>query len=123
MPDESQPALTRTRVMSCVLINQFATPGLGSVMCRKYVSGSGQLLLAVTGFVLFTVWMCRFFYQMAMKQFDEPMPQSSYGWLARWGLICFGAAWLWSLGTSLMLLKQTKGQAEPNRLPPAGTAA
>jgi hypothetical protein len=118
MPEESQPALTRTRVISCVVINQFATPGLGSVMCRKYFSGTCQLVLAVVGFVLFGDWMCRFFYALAMKQMDEPVPQGSYGWLARWGLIIFGAGWVWALGTSLVLLRQTKGQGEPTRLPP-----
>jgi hypothetical protein len=118
MPVKPQTALTRSRVISCVLVNQLATPGLGSVLCRKYFSGLCQLLLATAGFTLLLGWMCQFFYRMTMDRMGEPVPPGSYGWMARWGLICFGIAWFWSLGTSLILLWQVKGQDEPTSLPP-----
>ena len=35
---------------NCALINQLATPGLGSLMAGRLVAGIGQLLLAVAGF-------------------------------------------------------------------------
>jgi hypothetical protein len=38
----------------------------------------------------------------------------------KWGLLLFGASWLWSLVTSLSLLRQAKadGQVEPKPIPP-----
>ena len=55
MPVTPSEKSSRERVWSCVLINQCATPGLGSLLCRRFFSGTGQLLLAVAGFVLVAV--------------------------------------------------------------------
>jgi hypothetical protein len=88
-------------------LNQLATPGLGSLMAGRYVAGAGQLLLALAGFALVLGWFamkCVAIYQVVAGD-SEPKP---YGWLGKWGAIIFMAAWLWSLVTSVSLLKAAK---------------
>jgi hypothetical protein len=48
--------LNRTTARNSFLVNQFATPGLGSLMARRYLAGSGQLLLSVAGFGFVVAW-------------------------------------------------------------------
>ena len=106
----AQPSqkMNRGRAWSCALINQCATPGLGSLMGRRFISGTGQLLLALAGFGLLLVWMGEYFYRRLLMTMDEPVPQHPYLWLGKWGLICFGAGWAWSLITSISLLRQSR---------------
>jgi hypothetical protein len=91
-----------------VLVNLAATPGLGSLMARRVVAGTGQLLLAVVGFCLIVGWMFELFHRVYLQQMDEPVSSNGPGWMGQWGLVCFGAGWLWSLVTSLSLLRQVK---------------
>lgn len=96
-----------------IIVNLTATPGLGSVMCRRLWAGLGQLTLSVTGFCLIMVWMIRLIYRSVMEQTDNPVPPAPAGWMWKWGVLFFGAAWLWSLATSLSLWQQMKA-AEPS---------
>jgi hypothetical protein len=110
------PPLSRARVTTCILINLSATPGLGSLMCRRFFAGTGQLLLALAGFFLITGWMLVLFYGMWHQALDEPVAPVAYGWMWKWGSIFFGAGWLWSLVTSINLLRQTKHEKVPPKL-------
>jgi hypothetical protein len=112
--------LGRARVVAGVFINLCATPGLGSLLCRRIVSGAGQLLLALAGFGLITAWMVREFYHSILQQLDRPVSQTPFGWMWQWGAACFSAAWLWALITSLSLLRQAKAEvpAAATRVPP-----
>jgi len=106
MSGQPFPPLSRARAASCALINLAATPGLGSLIARRYVAGSGQLLLALAGFGLITGWMFELFYRLYLQQVGEPASAHSAGWMGKWGSICFGAAWLWALVTSLSVWRQ-----------------
>jgi len=44
---------SRALARNATLLNLLATPGLGSIIGRRWIAGSGQLLLAVVGFTLF----------------------------------------------------------------------
>jgi len=112
--------LTPARALSYALLNLCATPGLGSLLGRRVVVGTGQLLLSGTGFVLLVGWMWKLFSGLYLKAMDQPPPPEAYGWLGRWGLIFFGAGWLWSLVTSWSLLQQAKRETQANegRVPP-----
>ena len=48
--------LDRTAARNCFLVNQLATPGLGSLMAGKTGPGIGQLGLALAGFALVLAW-------------------------------------------------------------------
>ena len=120
MTVRTTPPLSRARTWTCVLTNLCATPGLGSLMARRVFAGIGQLLLALAGFVLIVGWMFELFHRVFLQQFGEAVPPDSSGWMWEWGLLLFGAGWLWSLVTSLSLLRQAKtdGQVEPKPIPP-----
>ena len=89
-------------------------------MARRFIVGTGQLLLALAGFVLIMIWMFSLLHRVTMEQLGEPVPPKASGWMGKWGLICFGASWLWSLATSLSLLRQAKADepVEPRTAPP-----
>jgi hypothetical protein len=89
-------------------------------MARRIWVGSGQLLLALAGFVLIVGWMFELFHRVFLQQLDEPVPSDSSGWMWKWGLLFFGASWLWSLVTSISLWRQAKSDepVEPKPIPP-----
>jgi len=99
-----------SRARNAALINQFATPGLGSLMAGRWLTGSGQLLLAITGFVMFVLWFAEMMREL-YGQIDGNVQVRHVGWLAKWGIIVFAIAWCWSLVTSISLLRE----AERNR--------
>lgn len=112
--------LTHTRIVAAILVNLTATPGLGSLACRRLVPGAGQLTLSVTGFCLITVWMLKMIYRSTMQQIGEAAPAAPASWMWKWGVLCFAAAWLWALVTSISLWRQAKAlkQVEKNAVPP-----
>ena len=88
-------------------MNQLATPGLGSLIARRYLSGIGQLVLAIAGFVLFLLWfvgVMRQFY----GQIEGNVEVKSVAWLGLAGLGLFAAAWVWALVTSISLLREAR---------------
>jgi hypothetical protein len=99
--------VNRTTARNSFLINQLATPGLGSLLAGRYLTGAGQLLLAVSGFILVVVWFVLMAIQM-YQQIDGQTRQGSFGWVGELGALIFAAAWLWSLTTSLSLLRQAR---------------
>jgi hypothetical protein len=110
----------RTRARNAVLLNQFATPGLGSLMAGRYVAGTGQLLLALAGFGLIAAW----FVLVMMRLYDQINLDSSpeigaYGRVGLSGAALFAIAWVWSLVTSISLLRHARvSESELEGAPP-----
>jgi hypothetical protein len=93
-----------------MLLNLFATPGLGSLLARRWVAGTGQLVLFLAGFVLFLVWfvkMMKDYYGLMFDAHEEP-DMNAYLWYLKAGVLLAVAAWLWALVTSLQLLHAAK---------------
>ncbi|HTJ00626.1 MAG TPA: hypothetical protein VL527_17220 [Dongiaceae bacterium] len=110
----------RSRARNAALINLFATPGLGSLIARRWMAGSGQLLLAVTGFALFCTWAWKIFgdvSQIVEDMNSEPTASGHMKYFV-WGLAIFGAAWLWSLVTSISIIRSVP-KPQPGGVPPA----
>src|SRR5277367_2629571 len=88
--------LSRATAKNAALLNLLATPGLGSLLARRWIAGSGQLLLAVAGFTLIMVW---FFKEMIpyyrLMYGDAPPHLPGLKMLAA-GAIVFALAWVWS---------------------------
>jgi hypothetical protein len=99
--------LNRTTARNCFLVNQCATPGLGSLMAGRRVEGIGQLLLAVGGFVMVVAWFVLLVLQM-YEQFVNGTEPKSVARLGEVGAVVFIAAWLWSLVTSLSVLREAR---------------
>lgn len=109
--------LNRTTARNSFLVNQFATPGLGSLMARRYVAGSGQLLLSVAGFGFVVAWFVTVMSRL-YQQVEGEAPASSGGWLGAVGALLFAAAWLWSLVTSLSLMREARENEQSGATPP-----
>jgi hypothetical protein len=113
--------LSPAAARNCFLMNQFATPGLGSLMGGRLIPGLGQLALALAGFGLVMLWFVK-----TMKEYyslmgeDAPSISSSYTRFLLAGAMLFVASWLWSLLTSLSLMKQAKTPVPPppDSIPP-----
>src|SRR5206468_2499086 len=99
--------LNRSSARNCALINQLATPGLGSLMAGRLVAGIGQLLLAVAGFAMFMGWFALVLVQF-YTQMSDASETKSIGWLGKTGGLAFAVAWLWSLVTSLSILREAR---------------
>jgi hypothetical protein len=112
--------IKRSKALNCLLVNQFATPGLGSLMAGRVIEGIIQLLLAVVGFCCVVGWFAQITY-VTYRQISENQPASLPPfWLGKIGLILFTASWLLSWITSLSLLRTaSKNEAKyPPKLPP-----
>ena len=113
MPGQRKP-LTEARAWTCLLINQLATPGMGSMMGGRYISGLLQLLLALAGCGLILMWLWKNFYSLAFQPLSGPDSTTTpggYSWSGKWGLFCLVASWVWSGITSLALLRQAKRES------------
>ena len=94
--------LTPNRLLLCALINQAATPGLGSYMAGRRIVGALQLVFSVGGCLLITVWIFQTSYGVALEQMGEARVRAG-DWLWNWGWISFGASWCWSLVSSFAM--------------------
>ena len=97
--------------MTCLLVNQFATPGLGSLMGKRIWEGVVQLTLALVGCVLILIWLGLFVYHSIADQAPQSAAASMMGWL---GCILLAGSWLLSWHTSLSLLRVRPAKI-PNR--------
>ncbi len=114
-PRQPSKPLSRSTARNSALINQLATPGLGSLLGGRYLAGTGQLLLAIAGFGLLIGWFGLVLLQAYDDMEGRARPQSA-NWLGVAGAIAFVASWLWALVTSISLLRQAR-ESDPQ--PPA----
>lgn len=105
--------LSRTAARNSFLINQLATPGLGSIMAGRYVAGIGQLVLALAGFALILAWFVLLMGQVVRQMNDGGAASNSPAWLGESGAVVFVVAWIWSLVTSLSVLRESKANEPP----------
>jgi len=116
-PQPTQKPISQSAARNAALVNQLATPGLGSLMAGRWLAGLGQLALALAGFVMVVVWffavMIQYYGQVTGDVTPHPV-----GWIGEVGAILFIASWFWALVTSINLLRQA-GAAEPAGPKPA----
>ncbi len=88
------------------MLNQLGTPGLGSLLARRWVEGTGQLLLSIVGFVLVAVWFVQMMKGYYGQIFDNgtARPVTPLTNLVLGGVL-FALAWCWSLATSFSLMR------------------
>ncbi len=85
------------------MLNLLATPGLGSLLCGRWIAGSGQLIMAVTGFTVVAVWFVRIMVPYYGLMFSDEPPQFPNMKMLLQGAVLFAVAWLWSAVTSISL--------------------
>lgn len=114
----SDKPLNAAMARNCFLVNQFATPGLGSVMGGHFVAGIGQVLLAVAGFVLVMAWFALTLNE-SYKLMESTGDPKSYNWLGGAGALVFAGAWLWALVTSIAIFREARANSlTPPAVPP-----
>jgi hypothetical protein len=104
----------RDQVQVAIILNQLATPGLGSWLAGHRIAGAGQLVLACGGFVLFVVYFALWVVEAwrareLMLDVTVAFPPAAW-W--HWAFILFGIAWLWSLITSVQLWRELRRQKD-----------
>jgi hypothetical protein len=80
-------------------------------MAGRRMAGIGQLLVAVAGFALVMLWFALRMSQLYNQVVNDAQPQS-VAWAGLAGAGLFAAAWLWSLVTSLSILRKARA-SEP----------
>lgn len=99
--------LDRETALALAGINQFATPGLGTILAGKFLAGVMQLAFAVGGFALLMFWFYSLF--QAMLSGGEAGPSSEW----ELGLALFAVGWILSLITSLKLIRNAQTKKPP----------
>jgi 4a-hydroxytetrahydrobiopterin dehydratase len=107
--------VSRAKAKNAAMLNLLATPGLGSLLCGRWIAGIGQLALAFAGFVIFCVpsaMMVAQYYRLVFG--DAPSP--TIDWVrfltvTGIGIGFFMLAWLWSAVTSLSLLREASADS------------
>ena len=98
---------SRAGARNAALMNLLGTPGLGSLMARRWIAGTGQLALFLTGFVFFCVWVLptiKNYYSLPFS--DTPPPSVPGGERAEIGIVLCVVSWFWSLVTSVNLMRR-----------------
>lgn len=99
--------ITINSARASFITNQLATPGLGSLMGGRFWVGLGQIALAVVGFLFVMAW----FFLTILESWhlaESNAQPKSYTRLAIIGALVFVLAWIWSLVTSIQLLREAK---------------
>jgi 4a-hydroxytetrahydrobiopterin dehydratase len=99
--------ISRAKARNAALLNQFATPGLGSLIAGRWIAGSGQLLMFLAGFVLYCAWIIKYlaaYYSLMYG--DAPNQTAGLKWMLWTGVGLCVAAWFWSLATSISLVRE-----------------
>ena len=76
--------VSRAKARNAELLNLLATPGLGSLLCRRWIAGTGQLVLCVAGFTVFMVWFVKEMtqYYGLINNDVPPPPAHPIWWIA-----------------------------------------
>jgi hypothetical protein len=108
----------RSTAANCLIVNQLATPGLGSLMAGRFVAGTVELTLSLLGFGFVMGWFFQIFMQYYRQMNELPPQPPPYPWMGKAGVIIFAAAWLLSWITSLSVLRESR-RNEAAQPPPA----
>lgn len=113
MASTTRKPLSRANARIAAVVNQLATPGLGSLVARRWVAGTGQLLLALTGFGLLCVWFCKLMIRYYSLISDQNPKQTPIDYkLAGIGAAIFFVSWLWSWVTTISILREAQRNAQ-----------
>ena len=112
VPRPNRRLISRATARNAALVNQFAMPGLGSLMAGRWIAGIGQLILAISGFAFVAVWFFEVMVQ-TYQQIDGETAPHDVGWIGKTGAILFMASWFWALITSISLIMRTKSEEPP----------
>jgi hypothetical protein len=95
-----------TFAWACLMANVVGVPGVGTLMARRRI-GFFQAALAMAGGVLLTWWL--FVFLAAVVRTGSLPPEGGPGFrMGLEGIALFGAGWLWSLASSVAILREAR---------------
>lgn len=109
--------LTFASARNAALVNLLVTPGMGTLMVNKITLGIAQLVLAFVGFGFMLVWFGAIMWQY-YGQISGNVTVHAVGWIGLVGAILFVASWLWSLVTSIGILREARRLTAAPPAPP-----
>ncbi len=113
----NQP-LTIASARHAALMNQLATPGLGTLMLGKIGLGLAQLAFAIAGFLFIVSWFVLILTQF-YGQISGDVEVKPVGWIGITGAILFIISWFWSLVTSIGFIRAANRVAQhATEIPP-----
>jgi len=98
------------RARNAALLNQLATPGLGSLLCGRWIAGVGQLALALAGCALILAWFFREMSAYYGMMFSDAAPDQPNIKMLEAGSVLLAVSWFWSLATSLSLVREASNK-------------
>jgi hypothetical protein len=99
--------LDETLAWSALATNLLVLPGLGSMMARHRAAGILQAALALGGTGLAVYWLVSFL-RLWSAEGVFPMDGGEDFALGLAGVGIFGVGWVWSLATSLLVLREVR---------------
>ncbi len=105
--------LNRVEALVCLAVNVLACPGLGTWYARRW-TGIPQLVLMLSSFGLFLVMLGWMMVQVSNHPEVSPFTPDVVWWWKVFGAL-FGAAWVWSLLSSIWILWRTLPMGRPVR--------
>ncbi len=116
VPGPRQP-LSRAQALNCLLVNQFATPGLGSLMAHRWLPGLAQLGIFLGGFFCTVGWFVQRSFATYRLVTGLPEQPPRFPWLGAWAFGLAFAGWLLSWITSVGLLREARSNEANMPLP------
>jgi hypothetical protein len=101
-----------------IALNLLVLPGLGSWLARRRFSGAFQMLAAVAGFVMITIWLGRLVWDYAMTE-QVPDPASLCFFLLLTGTALLALSWFWALASSLQIWREVQAQPQSQHTEPS----
>jgi hypothetical protein len=81
-------------------------------MGRRFIAGTGQIILASVGFCLIMLWFVSL-YRSMYQELVGGAPAHAHNEYGKYGALLFLASWIWSWVTSLSLLREAKRNTPP----------
>lgn len=106
--DTHHKRLDRNVAQTCLWLNLLALPGLGTWLAGKRFVGVVQAVLALAGFVLTGFWILSYM-ALWLRTEEFPADGGPHLRLGLLGVVLFAVAWVWALGTSLRVLRKSRG--------------
>lgn len=97
--------IDRPTAWACFMTNQLVLPGLGSWIAGRW-TGLAQMALALAGFILTSLWPI-WMIKTVLELREIPDTLGPHFGKAVSGLILFGIAWFWALGSSIAVLQKS----------------
>jgi uncharacterized membrane-anchored protein len=105
-------SVSRQQARTCMIVNQLACPGIGTLMGGRRVAGLIQAAMMIAGFCSVIAWgvmQISAVYKFALDARATEVMQPP-AWLGIVGLALCVAAWVWALVSSFQILHESRRQ-------------